>query len=362
MNTQAQVIVRHSDMLAHERIAAVMQVTAADDSLAIESSILGHPEHMALEEPRAIYQKWWVKLAVGALAVWMWLLAWLWRFTIGLPYRWMDKAHWGLGPVNGSLFFDRIHWLARQIRRGVTTSEALDATYAAPIILAEAKNWRDKVAQFWFWQPDASSVRNRLRITYQQMFGELERLWKTGQREFRVLSLACGSAQASIEALATFLRAHPDADITLTLVDLSKPSLRRAARLAQARGASNRVIIMEMNLRNFLSSQRNSHSWDIVEMVGFLDYRTEESVIRLTRDVLSLLKLGGLYIAAHIAPAGIWSFVTAEVHRWHFMERRTAVHYMRLLLLGGFLEDEIRLIIEGHRIHPVSLCRLKYSR
>jgi SAM-dependent methyltransferase len=350
------VTVRDMELGPNEELAVTMAVRAQDDSLAIDASILQGLLHMPLEKPGQVYQRIGTKVIVGLLALWMCVCAWAWRLTVGLSKFRTDKIHWGLGPIGGSIFFDRIHWLSRQIRRGVTTSEALDATYAAPIKLASPKGWRDRIARFWFWQPDASSVRNRLRITFVQMLAELEAQWDVGRTSFRMLSLACGSAQASIEVLAEFLERHPSANVTLTLVDLSDPSLRRAANLARARGVASHLIIRHENLRGFLADQLQG-TWDIVEMVGFLDYRQESSICRLTRGIRQALRPGGLFVGAHIAPAGIWSFVTAQVHRWHFMVRRTADHYQRLLHEGGFEQDEVELVVEPHGIHTVSLCR-----
>ncbi|MBI5022984.1 MAG: methyltransferase domain-containing protein [Candidatus Magasanikbacteria bacterium] len=268
--------------------------------------------------------------------------------------------HWLLGPQNALWLFDS-HWLGQMVRNGVTTSEALDGINAIPVMhrRGQLDTFGGQLVNFWLNQPDAQAVRNRLRITYKEILQEFCRLWESRQpgQRIRVLSLACGSAQATIEALSIFLAAYSEArgQVELHLVDLSGSSLMRATHLAQIRGVQSCVFIHIKDVKSFVREQPDS-AWDIVEMVGFLDYRPWKSAENICREIRRIMLVNGLFISAHIGPSP-WSFVVRWVTNWPLLIRRTVKEYRQILFGAGFTDREIEMRDEPHRIHPVGVCR-----
>lgn len=366
-------------------LAEVIRTSDEDDSLALEHSLLRDPTEVErMEKHWAIYVATWFFMIIVSLWVMIKDLRYWWNLKdkyedakeraedSGQPMDPKEEAHFRerflLGPEHGTSLFDGAHHLGYTVRNGVTTSAALDAIYSVNEIIKKADTRGEKWVKFWLNQPDGQAVRNRLKLTYLQIHNELCRLHAMGHREIKFLVLACGSAQASIEAVADFLYGrddlvdwnqnfipHDGVKVNLVLVDLNEPSLRRAARLAEKRRVSHTVHIVAENLNDFVLNEQDS-SWDLIEMVGFLDYRKVESVVRICGQIRRLLKHDGLFVGAHICP-NPWQFVVRWVINWPLLRRRTPEQYVRLLKQAGFLDDEITTAIEPNKIYVLSYAR-----
>lgn len=362
-------------------LAESIQTMPEDDSLATESSLLLNGETLEMVE----YSRWLYIILWSLMmlyACWAVPKVWLYRLYLYLFHRpsitvsenesestldekktaWKEYGkRWMLGPQNALWLFDGVHWLGKVVRNGVTTSEALDGINAVPVLCLRGKlnSFGGRLVRFWLNQPDGQSVRNRLRITYKEILKEICRLWESrlpGQK-IHMLSLACGSAQATVEALAMFLAAYSDAkgNVELHLVDLSGSSLMRAIHLAKERGVQSHVFIHIKDVKSFVKEQPADY-WDIVEMVGFLDYRPWKSAVDICREIRRIMLVKGMFVSAHIGP-NPWSFVVRWVINWPLLIRRTIKEYQQILNQAGFAEREIGMRVEPHRIHPVGVCR-----
>ena len=355
-------------------LAATIQTTSVDDSLAIRFSLLLNNQTLELENhSHWLYIILWPLMMLYACwavpKVWIFRLYWYLfhcpSFTRSeIKVSESDSAEarrekmekqaklneynmrWLLGPKHASLWFDA-HWLGQVVRNGVLTSQALDGINAVPVLflLGQLDSLGGRLVRFWLNQPDGQAVRNRLRITYNEILAELCRLWESRQpgQKIRVLSLACGSAQATIEALAVFLAAYSEAKgkVELRLVDLSGSSLMRAIHLAKERGVGPYVSFEEKNIQSIVHEQCDN-PWDIVEMVGFLDYRPWESAVNICRDIRKIMRVNGLFVSAHIGPSP-WSFVVRWVINWPLLIRRPIQEYRQILHQAGFTGREIEM-------------------
>lgn len=349
-------------------LAESIQTTPEDDSLATEFSLLLNSHTLEMKEhSRWLYVILWPLMML--YAYWAVPKVWCYRLYLSVFRRPLPNANddeqkqfmkrWWLGPQRSLWLFDG-YWLGERVRNGVMTSEALDGIDAIPVLRlrGQLNSFGGRLVRFWLNQPDGQAVRNRLRITYKEILQELCRLWETRQSEQKicVLSLACGSAQATVEALAMFLAAYSDAkgNIELHLVDLSGSSLMRAIHLAKERGVQSHVFIHIQDVKSFVREQP-TNSWDIVEMVGFLDYRPWKSAVEICREIRRIMRVKGLFISAHIGPSP-WSFVVRWVINWPLLIRRTVTEYKQILHQAGFAEREIKMRDEPHRIHSVGVC------
>ena len=151
------------------------------------------------------------------------------------------------------------------------------------------------------------------------------------------------------------MQARPGVPVVLTLVDLSSSSLRRAKRLAESLGIGHNVVCVNQDLKEFLANVEPG-SIDILEMVGFLDYRTRSSVVRLVAANRRAVRPGGMMISAHIAPSDA-DFVTQWVIGWPGLVRRTPAEFQELLIAGDWNSEEIRMEVDDHDVHAVCFCR-----
>lgn len=337
---------------------------AKDRTLAVDHSLLANGTVFAQEHSRLIWWLLWPLLIgfssliglVGAIHILLVIFFAKKPSSQNGSLTWQEKLYERrlLGPRWVSRLFGSIHPYLGQVREMVTTSGALDIIYAVPVLFKHPRTIGEKLTAFLLSQPDGQAVRNRLRLTYTYLFQSLEERWDKGQQSIRVLSLASGSAQAVLEAVQHFLLKHPEADIKVRLVDLSGTSLNRANFLAQNRGLGKYVETVQDNLRTYLETEPRG-KWDIVEMVGFLDYRRADSIHFLVSRVHKVLRENGVFIAAQIAPSP-WSFLVRWTINWPHLIRRSADDY-RDILIRAWGEQGIQVIPEAHHIHTVSICR-----
>lgn len=330
-----------------------------NNSLAIHNSILLDPVLSQQEEGwKWIYIIMWLPMHLVALYVTIKFLWYLW-FTRPLNEEGRSKL---LGPKKMTYLFDKAHPYGYRVRNGVMTSDALDVVYAIPLVLSKPRTLGGWVVWFWLNQPDAQGPRNRLRKTFHSLLSELERLYGEGRGRttdgvIQILSLACGSAQATIEAVAVFLSRHPDAHLSLLLVDKDNISLESARRLAQHRKVDKYLEIKRERLNRFLLVEgRKNSKWDIIEMVGFLDYLKTDSVVKICKNIRHVLKSGGLFITAHINHSP-WSFVVRWVTNWPALIRRFPGTFRTLLERAGFRREDIQIELEKSRTHTLAWCR-----
>lgn len=261
-----------------------------------------------------------------------------------------------LGPRNGTYFFDKLDSLANLLRNGVTTSIALDIAYNLPKIRPSLNTLGEYLCDFWLNQPDGYGLRNRVKLIYSHLVEEMSsRLANTDK--LKVLCLACGSAQAILEALKKVKANYPDKAIEVTLVDLNKTSLKMAAFFGASRSVLGNLTILEQNIKEFLDGQPDD-SWDMVEMVGFLDYRKDSSVTSIAKQIRRVLKPGGIFITSSICPS-FWSYAVRWVVNWPLLIRRGKDSFRVILSRGWEANDTIVLRYVPTKTHVIALLTKK---
>ena len=375
----------------HEILASGIKTSEQDDSLAIEHSILRRGD-LALET---------VQRPTSRLLLWVLNVVALFLACIVVPYRrWVPcvvpeeklgrpqtildrfmrrvfvammkpvKATRQLvGPYSLNCFLGWIiHSLVKTIREGVTTPKALDGVYTAQVLLGgQLKKWwrisplrlhGTLLAYFIMSTVPPAAVRNRLRTTYvQALLPELEHNYRACWREtIEVLVLACGSAEAEVVAIHQFLQCYPKAKLRVKLVDLSESSLRRAKRLAESLGVEDSVVCIKADLKTYIASLPND-SVRALEIVGFFDYRTWDSLVCLCREIRRVMAPNGMFLSAHIAPTP-WDFMLRYLIGWPELVHRTREEFGQAFSEGGWCDEEREYLeYEPLRGHVVAVYR-----
>ncbi len=350
--------------LVSDRVVTdLAQNVQVGENLAVRFSILAskNPEDTQLERrqrflyaaalPLMLLIALIVAVQVGVWRVFFWLS---WRFgRIHLSKKEFANRY-ELGPASLSWPFLGSP-MGRQLRADVTTASALTPTYSYNRYCREAKGGKltlgDRAFLFWINQPDGQAVRNRLRMVHQFIGDELERIFKDrGVRyEIKVLSLACGSAEATIRAVQAFNLRYPQARVEVTLVDLNRGSLRQAGELARHCGV--KITTICMNLRDYLPTVPD-HSFDVIEEVGFRDYRLKASAQWYSAEERRVLRIGGALVTSSIAPS-LGAPVVRSVTNWPYLIRRPLTEFKPLVVGPGdlFGLDEAKFYKEPWGIH-----------
>ena len=231
------------------------------------------------------------------------------------------------------------------IRRNATNWRALDVLYNCLDRKSEAKGWRRHLERFWLKMINPQALRNRKKIVVSCISGELRRLLESRERA-KVLSLACGSMQATIEGVGIYTD-----KVDLTCVDSDPTAIENARNLV-----AQKNISAEFHVENLLHLPRSirSKKYDLVEMVGFLDYANDSLLICLINRCYDMLAPGGALITGHVHPNS-----EAEFHSvctdWKMLYRPKPVFLdlVEQTKFGGHYEA----YTEPHSIHTVVVCR-----
>ncbi len=284
-----------------------------------------------------------------------------WSIIKYISYIWIirptDPARKVLGPKKNLFLFDRAHWLLERTRNGVTSWTALAAIYSSLLVLSTERGLRKWFGWFWFSQPEAQAVRNRVLEVLDKTYQHLEKCWLQEKKKLWIVSLASGSADATIMAVYFFLKEHPEArsSLKLVLVDINPNSLQMARDYAEKWGIGELLITYCEKISDFSSRSEYQKTFDIVEMSGFLDYRGEKSFISSCDMAYHLLDEKGLFIGAQIAPSP-WSWVTRWITGWPGLIRRTSNDFRRLLYKTKLVHTSWWFHTEPHRIYTLVFC------
>jgi hypothetical protein len=255
----------------------------------------------------------------------------------------------------GSFFVDRFSKADRKARINATNWRALDELYNyydRENSYTSVENWFNK---YWMKIENAQALRNRARQVKQAIHEELEnKLNKSVKNKIRILSIASGSAQPLLEAIAGFDKTKQKS-LKVSLLDADKSALDHSKFLADKYGLLCDIICFN-NRTTSLNQLFSDNSFDLIEMVGFLDYRTHEKAVSLIQKIKGLLANQGVFITGNIMP-NREKFFLDWVLLWP-MIYRSEKQLKRIMLESGFKEDNTKIIIDPLRVHQLAVCRV----
>ena len=168
--------------------------------------------------------------------------------------------------------------------------------------------------------------------------------------EVRLVSIAAGSAQAIIEAV----KRRKDLNINVVLIDLDTTAIEQAKKNVKAEGLENKFLFINDSTQA-LEEVCNKFKPQIIEMVGFLDYRPKEKAIRLISRIRDALPENGIFITCNIRKNREKIFLD-WVLLWP-MIYRSREELFKLILRAGFKKEKIKIISEPFCIHNLAFCK-----
>jgi hypothetical protein len=261
-------------------------------------------------------------------------------------------------PHSALTFFTRSHRSAKEVVKHKTEHVALEVLYNHGSTFS-SKGPLERLARWlWFGLDNPTAVRNRLKIVRRGIQAELSKRFEREEEVF-VLSIASGSARAVLEAIGNTIEKFPHRKLHVVFLDKNPEATGYSKRLASEFGlfphAQINMSWVTDTVGNYLSNTQHKDRFDIVEMVGLLDYFDDEKALNIFSKVLLLLKSDGIFICANIADNRERKFVTNFVG-WK-MIYRSAAQLRSLLIQSGFNEDAIQVCYEPLKIHAVTLAR-----
>jgi len=248
-------------------------------------------------------------------------------------------------PKSNFYFFDGASKNCREIKENAARWRALDIIY----------NYRlgneNILTDFWLNIKNAQAVRNRSKLIKSLLFKNIEEISKNGN-EARLISIASGSAQGIIETISQIRR--KEISIKCILIDLDSIALAYSKALSKKLGVEDKLIF-ENSTASSVAKIGREFKPNLVEMVGFLEYRPFNKAIKLINSIYQTLEGGGVFLTSQIAP-NLESFFLKEVINWPMIYRKPK-EVAKILSLAGFSLGNCSFYWEPLKIHYIAECK-----
>jgi len=245
----------------------------------------------------------------------------------------------------------KTHRSAGGIIDKATSHEALEILYrdGEP---HKTKGWLQAFFfNLWFTTNNPKAVRNRLRLVTRELSAELRKRFSDG-KSVKILSIASGSARAVVDSLK--LTQQETLPCSVFFLDKNPKALEYSKAFAKESALPSNYTFSwaEDTASNF---PHHADAPDIVEMVGLLDYFSDEKVKELLALIREKLAPGGVLITANIRNNLERPFLTNFVG-WRMVYREPEDFY-ELARAAGFRDDDLRVMVEPMGIHFVLVAR-----
>ncbi len=259
-------------------------------------------------------------------------------------------------PSQAKRFVRESHKSVKEVVDNVTTHTALEVLYSKGYkhstnrIMQKLPHW------IWFNTNNSKAVRNRILLVKRELVSVLKRFNERGENVL-LLSIASGSARAVIEAIEEVKFVSGDR-LSVTFLDKNPDALEYSRQLLSDRGlyVKDQYSWVNATAGSFVRGC-HKNQYNLIEMVGLLDYFTDEYAINLFSSIREILRSGGVFITANINHNSEQRFLKRVVG-WT-MIYRSAEELGKLLLLSGFMEDEIKLYYEPLKVHAIAVVTKK---
>jgi len=281
-----------------------------------------------------------------------------WPYFLSLPLMWTLTAYVMIkkkiykllnmpGPYTNTLFFDGLGKECRKVKDYAASWKAMEIIYNHnfPKKLTSLGGILD---EFYWHGLNCQALRNRYKLVKHELKKAISRF--NDEKEIRVLSLACGSAQAVIEVIAEFK--SKGTTIKAILVDVDQEALNAAKEWANQHGVLDQIETRQANLSEEIGvfGDFKPH---VVEMLGFLDYVNQDEAIRFVSNIQRSLDENGVLVTCNVNPNPEQYFIKWVIN-WPMVYRQPD-DLMDIALKSGF--NNYRIVFEPLKIHSLLIAQ-----
>lgn len=284
----------------------------------------------------------------------------LFRKVFVSPKKSFVQILWEMGrdPKHYSGFFiDRLSPLNHHIKTDAASSMALDTMYDwdERIRPNVGNSWANQFEKFWFDNSEnRRSLVNRKKMANSILVQGINDFLH--EPEVRIISVACGSARAVIDAILAC--DHPN--VHVVLIDRDQKALDNARKNMDAHGIRN-VTYVKGTMRK-ITAVAKYFSPHIVEMVGLTDYLNVKRAADYSRTVSDVLEPGGYYLTGNIQhnPEKIfldWGLLWPMIYKTPEDLREIGYGEIKEDGNGAFKKGFVKVLCEPLNIHGLVLCK-----
>ena len=256
-------------------------------------------------------------------------------------------------PRNFKKVIRRTNTAAAIVIDNTTSHKALEALYSKGGMFSFKKMGSNFFRFVWFNLDNSKAVRNRLKFVKRELRLHLQNISKF-DRDIEIMSIASGSSRAIIETVeeGSYLKGTK---LSLTFLDNSDEAI------IYSKDLSTRINHLPIKL-NWIQDSAGSflrgtseQKYDIIEIVGLLDYFTDEKVVETFQGVYDRLEEGGILITSNINHNAEEKFIT-KVIDWPMIYRK-AEELAELANQAKFEYNKMKVFYEPLRIHGMVVAK-----
>jgi SAM-dependent methyltransferase len=250
-------------------------------------------------------------------------------------------------PKFNFYFFDGVSKLCKEVKENAAKWRALDLTYNN----RAGKNGDLIYNFFWHSLKNSRALRNRLKLIKFLLLNSIEEISKE-ENEVRLISIASGSAQGVIETIAK--AKERGILVKGVLIDLDPTALEYSKKLAQEMKVENQLTFLNKTASAITGIGKNFKP-NLIEMVGFLEYRPFDKAVKLVTSIYQVLEKEGIFLVSQIVP-NAENFFLREVINWPMVYRKPK-ELAKILSLSGFSLNNCIFYEEPLKVHYIAECK-----
>lgn len=255
-------------------------------------------------------------------------------------------------PKGFQKFIKKSNKQAAEVIDNATNHQALEVLYHKGNIKKHKNPLQRIFRKIWFSISNSKAVRNRLKIVKRELDQHIKVL-KDQKKDIKILSIAAGSARAVLETIE--IHEGGEHSFSLTFLDKSEKAVEYSKRLSGEKLKHSNVNWITDTIGNFFKNY-TGEKYDVVEMVGLIDYFDDEKTKEVFSKIHNVLNSGGMLITANVNNNKERRFLERIID-WH-MIYRTAEELAQLLEESGFKEEKMSIFYEPLKIHSVIVARI----
>jgi len=256
-------------------------------------------------------------------------------------------------PKNFKHLIKKTNNAAAEVIDNATSHKALEVLYSKGDLFSIKKIGSNFFKYVWFNLNNSKAVRNRLKFVKRELGSHLEKISKF-DREISVLSIASGSSRAIIETVRDghYLK---NAKLSLVFLDKNEHAVNYSKHLStHIAHLPIKLNWIQDSVGNYLRSAPKD-KFDVIEIVGLLDYFTDDKVIETFRGINELLQDGGIMIASNVNHNSEEKFIT-NVIDWPMIYK--SVEELAVLAnKSGFDYNKMKVFYEPLKIHGMIIAK-----
>jgi hypothetical protein len=256
-------------------------------------------------------------------------------------------------PGSSKNLIKKSNHAASVVIENATNHEALEVLYSKGELFS-FKGFLNNISKYiWFNLNNSKAVRNRLKFVKREISQHLDEISQF-DKEIKILSIASGSSRAIIEVVKEkeYLK---DAKLSITFLDKNEKAIDYSKKMST--NISHLPITLDWihdSAGNFLRSDQQGR-YDIIEIVGLLDYFTDEKIIEAFTGIYAFLQEGGIMITSNINHNSEEKFIT-KVIEWPMIYRK-AEELGVLANKAGFDYNKMKVFYEPLKIHGLVIAK-----